>query len=91
MALSHLLEIVCLSKRKGEGGKEIEWELSSVSLSGSCSLFLNISLKLVETCAKVYALLSPPAHSPIAFGIFLAIRHNPGRESNETLLISNGK
>lgn len=50
MALSHLLEIMCLSEGKGEGGKEIEWELSPVSLSGSCSLILKISLKLVEIC-----------------------------------------
>lgn len=45
MALSHLLEIVSLSKGKGEGGKEIEWELSSVRLSGSCSLFLKYFLE----------------------------------------------
>ena len=33
LALSHLLEIVCLSKGKDEGGKEAEWELSAVTAS----------------------------------------------------------
>lgn len=50
MALSHLLEIVCLSKGNGEGGKETEWELPSVSLSGSCSLFF---LNFFEAGGKV--------------------------------------
>lgn len=74
LALSHLLEIVCLSKGKGEGGKEAEWELSAVTASLVHVLyFLKMSLKLVEMSTEAHALLSPPARSPIALGIFLAM------------------
>lgn len=70
LALSHLLEIVCLSKGNDDGGKETEWELfCSYSLSGSRSLFVLNVLEAGGTCA----LLSPPARGPIALGIFLAM------------------
>lgn len=87
LALSHLLEIVCLSKGNDDGGKETEWELfCSYSLSGSRSLFVLNVLEAGGTCA----LLSPPARGPIALGIFLAMWHDAGRESSWSLLVSNG-
>lgn len=73
LALSHLLEITCLSKGKDEGGKEAEWELSAVMASVVHVLyFLKISLKPVEMSAETHALLSPPARrsTPLLLGYF---------------------